>query len=125
MSDGGSQLGQIELRNVSKTFRSGRGDVVALQDVSLFIRDGEFLSLVGPSGCGKSTLLRCLCGLEKPTSGRVLFDDKPLNGYPSSLGMVFQRDVLLDWRNVVDNVLLQVEMRGLNPAEWRERTRSS
>jgi NitT/TauT family transport system ATP-binding protein len=104
-------------------FQSARGDVLALEDISFSIAVGEFVSIVGPSGCGKSTLLRCLCGLERPTHGSVEIDGTELRGYPKSLGMVFQRDVLLDWRTVVDNVLLQVEIRGGRRREWRDRAR--
>jgi NitT/TauT family transport system ATP-binding protein len=112
---------KIQVRHVSKVFRSPRGDVAALDEVSLGIGEGEFVSLVGPSGCGKSTLLRCLCGLEKPTKGMVSLDGSELRGHPKKLGMVFQRDVLLDWRTVIENVLLPIEIRGGRPAEYRER----
>lgn len=114
---------KISVRNVSKTFLSSRGDVLALDDVSLSIRPGEFVSLVGPSGCGKSTLLRCLCGLEQPSRGSVAIDEVELRGHPKKLGMVFQRDVLLDWRTVLANILLPIEIRGGRPAEFEARAR--
>jgi len=114
---------KIEVENLSKIFSSKRGDILALKDISLSIRAGEFVSLVGPSGCGKSTLLRCLCGLETPTEGKVSIDGEKLLGYPKSLGIVFQRDVLLDWRTAVENVLLQVELRGGKSDDWRQRAK--
>jgi NitT/TauT family transport system ATP-binding protein len=101
----------VVLRAVNKTYESTRGDVQALADISLDIRKGEFLSLLGPSGCGKSTLLRCLAGLETISSGAVVIDDRALDGPPEDLGIVFQRDMLLDWRTVLANVLLPLEFR--------------
>jgi NitT/TauT family transport system ATP-binding protein len=101
----------VVLQGVNKTFGSSRGDVRALADISLEIRDGEFLSLLGPSGCGKSTLLRCLAGLETISSGAVVIRGRPLAGPPEDLGIVFQRDLLLDWRTVLANVLLPIELR--------------
>jgi NitT/TauT family transport system ATP-binding protein len=101
----------VVLQGVNKIYGSRRGDVRALADISLEIRDGEFLSLLGPSGCGKSTLLRCLAGLETISSGTVVIRGRPLAGPPEDLGIVFQRDLLLDWRTVLANVLLPIELR--------------
>jgi NitT/TauT family transport system ATP-binding protein len=99
----------VKLRSVYKTYQSERGDILALENINLDIRQGEFLSLLGPSGCGKSTLLRCLAGLERISSGEVWVGGKALAGPPEDLGIVFQRDMLLDWRTVLDNVLLPLE----------------
>ena len=98
-----------ELQDVGKVFWSRRGDVEALRGIDLQIRAGEFLSVVGPSGCGKSTMLKCVGGLEPVTAGTVAIGGQPVAGPPESLGIVFQRDVLLDWRTVIDNVLISVE----------------
>jgi NitT/TauT family transport system ATP-binding protein len=104
---------RIDIQNLSKSFSSERGEALdALRDVTLDIRKGEFLSLLGPSGCGKSTILRIVAGLEMPTSGAVLVDGRKRSESPPGLGIVFQRDVLLDWRTVLDNVLLPVEFAG-------------
>ena len=100
-----------DLRGVGKTFWSRRGDVTALRNVSLEIRAGEFMSVVGPSGCGKSTMLKCVAGLEPTTGGSVKIRGQEVSGPPDNLGIVFQRDVLLDWRSVMDNVLLPIEFR--------------
>jgi NitT/TauT family transport system ATP-binding protein len=99
----------------NKIYRSARGDIQALRDIDLTINSGEFLSIVGPSGCGKSTLLRCVAGLETMTSGSVAILGEEIQTPPAELGMVFQRDVLLDWRTVLDNVLLPAAFRGENP----------
>jgi NitT/TauT family transport system ATP-binding protein len=85
----------------------------------LTIEDGEFVSLLGPSGCGKSTLLKCVAGLEALTCGDLLIRGEPVDGPPSGLGMVFQRDLLLDWRTILENVLIMAEFQGLDRREQR------
>ena len=114
----------IEFDAVVKTFHSRRGDVTALDGIDFSVPGGDFVSLVGPSGCGKSTLLRMVAGLETPTSGRVLFNDEQIRKPARGLGIVFQRDVLLDWRTVLNNVLLPFEMRGADPETHRPRART-
>lgn len=113
----------VDIREVAKTYRSRRGDVAALSGVTLGIRSGEFVSVLGPSGCGKSTLLRCLAGLDQVSSGVVTVDGLPNDGPPDGLGVVFQRDVLLDWRTVLENVLLPIEIRRLDRAGWDDKAR--
>jgi NitT/TauT family transport system ATP-binding protein len=110
-----------ELQGVSKRFPGEEFDVLALDDVSLEIRDGEFMSIVGPSGCGKSTLLMLLAGLLPATSGRVLLEGKEITSPVTNIGIVFQSDVLLDWRTVLDNVMLQIEIRRLRRDEYLPR----
>ncbi|WP_417721092.1 ABC transporter ATP-binding protein [Salipiger sp.] len=117
----GTAAPYVRIEGVGKTYASPRGDVVALQDINLDIRPGEFVSIVGPSGCGKSTLFKCLAGLESVTSGAMQVAGAPLDGPPESLGMVFQRDVLLDWRTILGNVLVQAEFRKLPKAGYRDR----
>ncbi|MEU4047666.1 ABC transporter ATP-binding protein [Streptomyces olivaceus] len=102
----------IELDQVDKRYRArGRPDVVALRDVTLSVRDGEFISLVGPSGCGKSTLLKLVNGLEPHTDGTMRFrtgtEDRR-----QAMGMVFQQPLLLPWRTVRANVTLPRELTG-------------
>jgi NitT/TauT family transport system ATP-binding protein len=99
----------IEVRGVSKHFADA--GVTALEEVSLSIAPGEFVSLLGPSGCGKSTLLRCIAGIEVPSSGSVAVNGKAVREPPEGLGMVFQRDALLDWRTVADNLMLPIDFR--------------
>lgn len=118
----GAQGSPLRLRALSKTFHSQGGGVKhALSELSLDVGAGEFVSILGPSGCGKSTLLMIAAGLEQPTSGAVLLGDTELAGPDPGLGIAFQRDCLLEWRNVIDNVLLQVELRGWPKAKYRER----
>jgi NitT/TauT family transport system ATP-binding protein len=113
----------VEIRGVGKTYQSRRGDVAALSGIDLSIGAGEFVSVLGPSGCGKSTLMRCLAGLEQVSSGEIRIDGHPHDGPPEGLGVVFQRDVLLDWRTVLDNVLLPIEVHRLDPSGWEQKAR--
>ena len=108
----------VEMRNLEKVYNSTRGDIHALANINLDIHEHEFLSLLGPSGCGKSTLLRCLAGLERISAGTVAIKGKPLDGAPEGLGIVFQRDMLLDWRNVLQNILLPIEFRKLPKRDY-------
>jgi NitT/TauT family transport system ATP-binding protein len=111
----------VEIVGVGKVYRSRRGDVHALQSIDLNILPAQFITVLGPSGCGKSTLLRCLAGLEQVSTGTIALNDKPFSGPPDGLGVVFQRDVLFEWRTVLENVLLPVEVRRLRLDDWREK----
>jgi NitT/TauT family transport system ATP-binding protein len=111
----------VSINRAGKIYSSPRGPVTALIDINLDIRSGEFVSVVGPSGCGKSTLLKLVAGLEDVTSGSITVAGRQLNGPPDRLGVVFQRDVLLDWRTVLDNVLLSIEFLGHPKAAYKER----
>ena len=90
------------------------GTFQALYDVDLRIRQGMITSMIGPSGCGKSTLLRIVAGLLPFSAGAVRVGGRDVAGPQTDLGIVFQSPVLLDWRNVLDNVLIQIELRGLD-----------
>jgi NitT/TauT family transport system ATP-binding protein len=103
----------MTFRNVSQTYRSKEREVEALADVSLDIREGEFVSIVGPSGCGKSTMLMIAAGLLKNTGGEVEVGGVPVRGPQVELGVAFQDSLLLDWRTVMGNIVLQLEGRGL------------
>jgi NitT/TauT family transport system ATP-binding protein len=102
----------IELRNVSKTFNTTSGSVTAVEAATMSVRHGETLALLGPSGCGKSTLLMMIAGLLEPTTGKVLIEDHEVRGVRSDLGLVFQRDLLVDWKTVLGNVLLPFDLNG-------------
>ncbi|MER7555797.1 ABC transporter ATP-binding protein [Nocardioides sp. NPDC126508] len=106
---------QVSFQQVSMTYDTG---TVALQDVSLPVRAGEFVAIVGPSGCGKSTLLRLAAGLERPTSGTVAV------GSPS-VGFIFQEPNLLPWASVRRNAALLTELAGMEPARRKERVAAS
>jgi len=113
----------IEYQQIQKIYNVGaeEGEVVALEEVSLDVGDGEFLTVVGRSGCGKTTLLKLTAGLLAPTAGKVHVAGAPVRGPLTNVGIVFQSPVLLEWRKTIDNVLLQIEARKLNIAEYREK----
>ncbi len=117
-SDMRAVIPHVSIASLSKTYGSARGDVTALTDVSMNVRQGEFVSVLGPSGCGKSTLLKIVAGLETRSGGAVQISGRPLDGCPDGLGFVFQRDVLLDWRTILANVLLPAEFKNLKRADY-------
>jgi sulfonate transport system ATP-binding protein len=98
------------LRNVSKKFRTNRGEVDAVSDVSFSVEEGEFICLVGPSGCGKSTVLNLVAGLEFPDAGEVLFDGKPVTGPGRDRMVMFQEPALFPWLDVRKNVLFGLKL---------------
>ena len=101
----------IVINNARKTFRRGHTETQALAGVDLRIDAGEFVAIVGPSGCGKSTLLQLISGLLEPTGGEIVIGGKTVHKPHTELGIVFQKPILLEWRNVLNNVLLQMELR--------------
>ncbi len=109
----------IRISRVSKTFKTRKGDVHALSDIDLNIQRGEFVSVLGPSGCGKSTLMMLLAGLTPYVRGKIQVDDKIIQGPNADVGVVFQQDVLLEWRSALQNVMIQAEIRKL-PREAAE-----
>ena len=113
---------EVQARDVSKTYVSKRGEPVhALDHVSLETAPGEFVSVLGPSGCGKSTVLMLVAGLISPRAGEIRVGGEPLVRPRADASVVFQRDVLLDWRSVLDNVLLPVEIKRLDRGRYRAR----
>src|SRR5262245_32269091 len=117
----GPAMSKIQVSGLCKTYTTKTGRVTALEDVNLTIGANEFVTLVGPSGCGKSTLLKLVAALIRPSRGQLLFDGSPVLRPTSDVGIVFQEAVLLEWRNVLDNVLLPAEILGLDRAKARAR----
>jgi NitT/TauT family transport system ATP-binding protein len=113
----------VSLQKISKRFE--RGNVLALSEIDLTVRAGEFVSLIGPSGCGKSTLLRIVGDLVAPSSGQVVVNGKTAEQarIDRDYGIVFQDAVLYDWRTVAKNIALPLEMLGWDRARRAERVR--
>src|SRR4051794_31770968 len=105
-------LPKLRLENLL-TFSSESGKFVALAPVDLNISAGRFVSLIGPSGCGKTTIFNVVAGLMAPTTGRVLIDGEDATGLIGQVGYMLQKDLLLPWRTVLDNVALGLEIKGL------------
>ena len=121
-----SDAAVVEIKGVSKVFSAGKDQSVeALRDVTLDIREGEFVSLIGPSGCGKSTLLRLIGDLTAPSNGSVTVNSKSANAarLDRDYGIVFQSPVLFDWRTVEKNVQLPLEVSGVPGEERKKRAR--
>ncbi len=111
---------KITVKDVSKIFPSKDGEVVALKDLSLSIKDGEFMVIVGASGCGKSTLLNLIAGFETPTKGQVLLKGEPVIGINPQCGMIFQQYALFPWKTVEGNVEFGLKMKGTPKKERTE-----
>ena len=113
----------LDLIGVSKRFPApgGRAWLTAIERVSLVVRSGEFVAIVGPSGCGKSTILNLVAGLDRPSDGRILLNQVPVEGPNPSVGFMLQKDLLLPWRTIVHNVEFGLEARAISRAERRER----
>lgn len=111
------------MRNVSKTFHADGLAIKALTDVSMAIMPGEFVTLIGPSGSGKSTIFNLITGLLNPDSGQILLDGTASNSRIGHFGYMPQRDLLLPWRTVLDNVIIPLELRGVPSAESRTQAR--
>ena len=106
--------GFIDVRDMGVTFGANGSSVVAVNDVSLNVQPGEFVSLIGPSGCGKSTLLNIVAGFMKPTSGEALLDGKAITRPGSDRGVVFQQYSLFPWLSVRKNVEFGLKMAGVD-----------
>ena len=114
----------LTLRNVTKRFDGASGQVTALEDITLDVREGEFLAIVGPSGCGKSTLLSLLAGLEHTNEGAIKLGDQPVEAPGRDRLVMFQQDALFPWLNVLENVLFGLRLKpDLTEAERLESAR--
>jgi putative hydroxymethylpyrimidine transport system ATP-binding protein len=111
----------LELRGIGKRFpaHGGGAAVLAVEAVDLLARPGEFVTLIGPSGCGKSTVFNLVAGLEQPTGGEIRIGGQPLADRLGASAYMPQRDALLPWRRVIDNVTLLLELRGVSRREAR------
>jgi NitT/TauT family transport system ATP-binding protein len=112
---------RIRGEGLSYTYLTRIGETIALKNLDLTIRDGEFCGIVGPSGCGKSTLLAIISGLLQPTEGRILLDGARIRGTNEQVGILLQKDHLFEWRTVLQNAELGLEIRGAGTAEARHR----
>jgi NitT/TauT family transport system ATP-binding protein len=113
----------IELQGIGKTFGRGIGQVQAVADVNLSIEPQSIVALIGPSGCGKSTLLNMVAGLYYPSAGRIIYEGQDVSDVNTDVGYMTQKDNLLPWRNVLDNVALPLELIGLSRSERHEQAR--
>lgn len=114
----------VSLSNVDKVFDGESRPVVAVQGISFSVETGEFVSIVGPSGCGKSTILMMIAGLVPPSRGSITVAGSVVTDAITNVGIMFQRDLLMNWRTVIENVLLQADVRGIDRAAARKKAES-
>lgn len=111
----------INVSNVTKSFVNAEGQEIAvLNGITMDIREREFVSIVGPSGCGKSTIFNIIAGLLQPTSGRITVGGEDIGQSTGHVGYMMQRDLLLPWRSILDNVTLGLEVKGIGKKERRD-----
>ncbi|RAU92580.1 ABC transporter ATP-binding protein [Paenibacillus sp. YN15] len=108
---------KIQISGVSKTFRRGGQEISAMKETNLSIEEGRFVSIIGPSGCGKSTLFNIIAGLTPPSTGEVIADGRNIVGKAGYVGYMLQKDMLLPWRTILDNIVLGMEIRGVSRKE--------
>ena len=108
----------IRLQGVGKVYDTQAGPVEACTDVSFEIRESEFVAIVGPSGCGKTTIMKMVAGLQPYTSGSITVGGRRVERPLTDVGIVFQESILLDWRDVLANVMLQADIRRLDRARY-------
>jgi ABC-type nitrate/sulfonate/bicarbonate transport system ATPase subunit len=118
-----TEAAALEVRHVSKQFHANGHAVLALEDVSFAVAPREFLTIVGPSGSGKSTLFNLIVGLLEPDTGEICLDGERCGERIGRVGYMPQRDLLLPWRSVLDNVIVPLELRGEPVAQARDQAR--
>ena len=111
---------KIRAEHIDKVYKTGKKSVAAIEDVSIDIQDNDIVCIVGPSGCGKSTLLRMLAGLDFPSAGDIIVNDRKVTGPGPDRGMVFQTYTLFPWMNVEDNIKFGLKIKKLPKAEQQE-----
>jgi len=114
MSEKSKYKVKIKAKNVSKVFKDGRHEIVAIDNFDIEIREGELAVIVGPSGCGKSTFLNMLAGFVKPTSGQLKLNDQPIEKPGRNRGFVFQEFALYPWKTVKKNILMPLEIGNMD-----------
>ena len=102
----------LELKDISKKYQSKKGEIIAIKNISMRVKEGEFISIIGPSGCGKSTLLSIISGLEEKTTGEIYIEGEKIEGISAKIGYMLQKDCLLEWRTIWSNVVLGLELKG-------------
>ncbi len=102
---------KLEVKHLDYSYHTLEGETLALSDITFDVKDGEFFAIVGPSGCGKSTLLSLLCGLIEPEKGTILIDGIPRQDSDAIIGYMLQKDHLFEWRTILSNVSLGLEIQ--------------
>jgi NitT/TauT family transport system ATP-binding protein len=112
----------VEIKNISMNYHTLERETLALKNLSFEVYKGEIVVIVGPSGCGKSTILSIISGLLKPSSGKIIVNGAPVSGTNKSIGYMFQKDHLFEWRNILNNVLIGLEIQNKLNEDTKART---
>lgn len=107
----------VEINNIGMNYQSPNGEIPAITNINLKIVKGEFICIVGPSGCGKSTLLSIIAGLLQPSTGNIAINGREISGTNEDVGYMLQKDYLFEWRTILQNVMLGLEIRKIKTAE--------
>ena len=107
----------LEIKNVGKKYQHKNGETIAIKEINLKVKEGEFVSIIGPSGCGKSTLLSIISGLEEKTEGKIILENEEIDGVSSKIGYMLQKDCLLEWRTIYSNILVGLEIKRIKSKE--------
>jgi len=110
---------KLKVNNLVKNY----GDLLVVNDVSIYLREREFLSLIGPSGCGKSTIFNMIAGIVKPDKGEIIIDGEDYTNKTGRVSYMYQKDLLLPWKKIIDNVSIPLVVKGVNKKEARERVK--
>ncbi|WP_331463344.1 ABC transporter ATP-binding protein [Anaerosacchariphilus polymeriproducens] len=111
----------LDVNRIQKKYQAENGEITALKYIDFSVEKGEFISIVGPSGCGKSTLLSIIAGLMKPTSGEIVVNGEKIEGISNRIGYMLQKDNLLEWRTIYNNVVLGIEIQNNLTSENKQR----
>lgn len=115
----------LSFSEVTKCFATASSTpLIAVRDLNFTTKQGEFVSVIGPSGCGKSTILNMVSGLDLPSFGEILLDGEKVVGPSPRVGFMLQKDLLLPWRTILENVCFGMEVRNISRQEMRERAMS-
>ena len=107
----------LEIKNITKKYQHKNGELLAIDNINFKVKKGEFISIIGPSGCGKSTLLSIIAGLEEKTEGEIYIEGDKIEKISSKIGYMLQRDCLMEWRTIYNNVIFGLEIRNKKTKE--------
>ena len=110
----------LEIKNISKKYQHKNGETIAIENMNLKVKKGEFISIIGPSGCGKSTLLSVIAGLEEKSEGEIFIENEKVEGQSGKIGYMLQKDCLLEWKTIYSNIMIGLEIKKIKNKENME-----
>ena len=110
----------LKIQDITKKYQAKNGEIIAIEKIQFGVKPGEFISIIGPSGCGKSTLLSIIAGLEPKTTGKILLEGEEITNISPKIGYMLQKDSLLEWRTIYQNVIFGLEVKHMKDKENEE-----